>query len=191
MKKKITILFALPFLLLACNNEGKDSVEQADSANRAAMDSSAGPQTIATDEESSGFLVKAADGGMSEVELGQLAQQKATHPDVKNFAAMMVSDHSAANDQVKSLATLRNVTLPATVSEDHKKHMDDLVKKNGNAFDKAYMNMMEDDHQKTIDLFENASNKVNDAEIKTFADNTLPKLRMHLDSVKAIRKRLK
>jgi putative membrane protein len=191
MKKRAFVLFALPLIVLACNNEASDSVDKADSANEAKLDSPSSRPGITTDAESTNFLVKAADGGMAEVALGEVAQQKATNSSVKQVASMMVTDHSSANGQVKSLAAQRNVTLPAVPGDDHQKKSDDLLKKSGADFDKSYMNTMIDDHQKTIDLFEDASGDVNDAEIKTFIDNTLPKLRMHLDSAKAIQKRLK
>jgi putative membrane protein len=190
MKRKTSLLFALPFMLLACNNEAKDSVEKADSANESKMDSTAG-NTITTDEETTNFLVKAANGGMAEVKLGELAQQKATTPKVKDYGAMLAHDHSAANDQVKTFAAQRNVTLPGMVGEDKQKVIDDLSKKTGKDFDRAYIKEMVDDHEKDIRMFEDASGKVNDAEVKTFVDNTLPKLRNHLDSAKAIQKMLK
>jgi putative membrane protein len=190
MKKSNFLLFALP-LMVACNNNASDSVEKADSANEAKMDSPSARPGITTDEESTNFLVKAADGGLAEVALSEQAQQKATNNSVKQFAQMMVNDHSGANTQVKSLAVQRNVTLPATPGSDHQGKIEDLSKKNGADFDRSYMNTMIDDHQKTIDLFEDASGDVKDAEVKTFIDNTLPKLRMHLDSAKAIQKRLK
>jgi putative membrane protein len=190
--KKRSIAFALPFLLLACNNEGKDSVEKADSANEAKMDSnSTTSQTLQTDEASSTFLVKAADGGLTEVRMGELGQQKASSSSVKNFATMMIHDHSGANDQVKSLAAQRNVTLPDAPAADNQKSVEDLAKKTGKDFDKSFMDAMVRDHEKTIDLFKDASSKANDADVKSFANNTLPKLQMHLDSAKAIRKMLK
>ena len=181
---------ALPFVLLACNNEAKDSVEQADSANKANMEDTA-RNGVVTDEATTDFLVKAADGGMAEVELGGLGQQKATNAKVKDFAAMMVHDHTMANDQVKTLASQRNVTLPATVSDENMKKKDDLSKKSGKDFDKAYMDAMVSDHEKTIDLFKSGAEKSNDADVKTFANNTLPKLQQHLDAAKEIQKTLK
>lgn len=188
MKKTFPIVVALSIFAFSCNNEASDSVEKADSANEAKADNN---QIPGADQASADFLVKAADGGMAEVECGQLAQSKATNAKVKSFASMMVNDHTGANAQVKSLAGARNITLPTSVSDEHKKAKDELSKKSGADFDKAYMDQMVDDHQKTINLFEKASGDVNDAEVKTFADNTLPKLRMHLDSAKAIRSSLK
>ena len=191
MKTKASVLVALPFLLLACNNEAKDSVEKADSANEAKLDSPSTRATITTDEETTNFLVKAANGGMAEVQLGDLAQQKATNQQVKDFGKMMVKDHNGVNEQVKSLAAQRNVTLPATISDDMKSHYDDLAKKSTKDFDKAYVDMMVKDHNEDIDLFEKSADRINDAEVKTFINNTLPKLRSHLEAIKSIQKSLK
>jgi putative membrane protein len=193
MKKVTMVLSAAAMILLAsCNNESKDSVEQADSANKANSDSAlTGTQTVATDAETSSFLVKAADGGMTEVQLGQLAQEKGNDPRVKDFGSMMVHDHSAVNDQVKALAAQRNVTLPDSVSDEHKKQIADLSKKTGKDFDKAYVSAMVKGHESTIDLFEKSADKSNDTDVKAFINNTLPKVKAHLDSVKAIQKSIR
>jgi putative membrane protein len=110
---------------------------------------------------------------------------------VKSFGTMMVNDHTASNNQVKTLATQRNVTLPVTPGEANQKLMEDLMKKTGADFDRSYMRAMIDDHEADIREFEKASATVNDIEVKNFIDNTLPILRRHLDSAKAIRKVLK
>ena len=193
MKKATAILCATALLIWGCNSsETKDSVEKADSTNKANMDtSSANKPTVSTDAETSGFLVKAADAGMAEVSMGQKAQSKAVNARVKGFAAMMVHDHSAANEKVKSFASSRNVMLPDSVSDDHKKMAEDLDKKTGKDFDKAYMDDMVKGHEKVVDMFEKANNNVNDPDVKTFINNTLPTIKAHLDSAKAIRKALK
>src|SRR5689334_22169975 len=102
MKKVTTVVLAATVLIYSCNSGTKDSVEKADSTNKAKMDSGSNmnsnttPQsnqpTITTDAASSAFLVKVADVGMAEVQAGQMAQQKAMSPSVKNFADMMVTD---------------------------------------------------------------------------------------------------
>ena len=191
MKKVTVVLFAMAIVTWACNNESTDSVETADSTNQANMDSSGSKPTVVTDEASSSFLVSAADGGMTEVQLGQMASEKGSNQKVKDFGGLMVHDHSAANDKVKALAAQRNVTLPDSVSTENRKLIDDLSKKTGRAFDKAYIDAMIKDHKADIDEFQEAGNKVNDADVKTFIDNTLPKLRMHLDSANAVKKALK
>ena len=192
MKTFPFVLFAMSLLTWACNNEAKDSVEKADSINKASIDSPAAQQpTVQADEETSSFLVKAANGGMTEVKLGEIAQQKGANQRVKDFGSMMVHDHSATNEKVKTLAAQRNVTLPAAVSDESQKDIDDCSKKTGREFDKAYMSDMVKKHQATIDMFEDAADKSKDADVKTFINNTLPKVREHLDSAKAIQKQLK
>lgn len=194
MKTTMSLLLVLSFFVWSCNNEAKDSVEKADSANSAKADSAdagTAQPAIVADKETSDFLVDAANGGMAEVKLGELGQQKATNQRVKDFAAMMIKDHTAANDEVKALATRRNVTLPSDVSDEKKKDYDDLNKKSGADFDKAYCAKLENEHEATIKMFKNAADKVNDAEVKTFITNTIPKLQHHLDSVKSIRKAIR
>lgn len=191
MKKTVLAFMSVAWVLCACNNEATDSVEQADSINKAKMNGDPNAPMISIDEASTSFLVDAANGGMAEVQLGEVAAQKASDPRVKAFGAMMVQDHRMANDKVKSLAGQRNVTLPDSVSNEKKKEMDDLVIKTSNDFDKAFMRQMVNDHESTISLFEKASDKVSDPEVKTFVENTLPKLRLHLDSTKAIQKMLR
>lgn len=195
MKKTTVLLLSLPFALLACNNNGKDSVEKADSANEAKMDTSNNNQnannTVAVDKSTADFMVEAADGGMTEVQAGRMAAQKATHPRVKAFGEMMVRDHSKVNDEMKSLAARKNVTLPATVSDDKQKMIDDYNKKSSKDFDKDYMDMMVKDHEKDVSKFEKASNDTKDADVKALIDKTLPTLRAHLDSAKAIQNSLK
>jgi putative membrane protein len=142
--------------------------------------------TMPVDKDDADFAVKAANGGMMEVQLGNYAQQNAVSKRVKDFGAMMVKDHTKANEELKSIAAAKNITLPTSIGNDAQKDMDDMMKKKGNDFDKAYMNMMLDDHKKDVKEFEKAAKDCKDAEIKTFAGKTLPVLLAHLDSTKAI-----
>ena len=194
--KKMSILLGLfatiGFGMTACNNSGKENVDTADSINkekRDVADTANNRVNVTTDKESSEFLVRVADAGMSEVEFTKLAEQKATTPEIKQFASMLWNDHTQLNQQVKQLAQERNITLPATTSEDHNKMMTDIQAKTGKAFDKAFIDKLIANHNKSIDLFDKAIKDVNDASVRTFADNTLPKLKMHRDSAQALEKK--
>jgi putative membrane protein len=99
---------------------------------------------------------------------------------------MLVTDHSKANDELKSIASSKSVTVPAAMMPAHQKHVDMLKAKSGADFDKAYMNMMLDDHKKDIADFKKASSNGTDSDIKNFAAKTLPVLQKHLDSAQAI-----
>jgi putative membrane protein len=131
------------------------------------------------------FLQKAAMDGLAEVELGRLAQQKAVHAEVKQFAARMVEDHGKANQELTRVASTNGVTLPTTLDKKHQKDVDKLSKLIGPDFDREYMKHMLKDHRKDVKEFrEHAkSRKPNDA--TRFAAATLPTLESHLLAAQA------
>jgi putative membrane protein len=126
-----------------------------------------------------------------EVELGKYAQQTAQNQRVKNFATMMVKDHSKANDELKALAAKKNITLPTVLDEKHMDKMNDIKEKRGADFDKEYIKEMVDDHDKDVDKFRKQAENGEDADIKAFAAKTLPVLITHQDSAKSIRDAIK
>lgn len=123
-----------------------------------------------------------------EVEAGRIAQQNAQSDRVKGFGSMMERDHSAANQELTSLASRHGITIPTTLPADMQKHLDDMRNMKGKAFDQHYMSMMLSDHKKDIGEFEKESNSGKDADLKSWASKTLPVLRTHLDSAQAINK---
>lgn len=205
--KPATIFICISFLI-ACNNPKStsstltDSTSSANAANTEMMhtdnasgdvqatDNTAAGSTT-TDSATSVFLQKAADGGLAEVVAGRMAEGKANDEGVKRFAAMMVNDHSGANQQLKDLARQRNISLPSEPSAEHKQKMHAVDQKEGKAFERAYMDMMVEDHRKTISLFRESSERSSDNPVKEFISATLPKLQMHLDSAIFIRNNLK
>jgi len=132
------------------------------------------------------FLKEAADGGMAEVELGQLASEKASSSDVKQFGQRMVEDHGKANNELKQLATEKHVDLPAEPSAKHKATKARLEKLSGDQFDKAYMADMLKDHKKDVAAFEKESSSATDPDIKSFATKTLPTLQAHLKQAQSL-----
>jgi putative membrane protein len=138
------------------------------------------------DSPDSSFLKNAAEGGMSEVELGQLAQQKATNPAVKDFGAMMVKDHSAANEKLKALAASKQVSLPDGSSVMQKATKTKLNMLSGDTFDKSYVKGMIEDHKTDIKEFQKEASEGKDPDAKAFAVATLPTLQSHLTKIQAI-----
>ena len=132
------------------------------------------------------FMKSAAEGGMSEVELGQLAQQKASNPAVRDFGAMMVKDHTAANDKLKALAASEQVTLPDSPSLMQKASKAKLNMLSGDSFDKSYVKGMIDDHKNDIKEFQNEISEGKDPQARAFASATLPTLQMHLQKIQSI-----
>ena len=124
-------------------------------------------------------MKKAAKGGMMEVAMGKVAEQKGQSEDVKSFGKRMVADHGKANDQLKKIAAQKNVKLPAkepsvTWSSD-----------------KAYMDMMVKDHEKDLAEFKEEANSGSDPDVKKFAEDTAKMVQEHLDLAKATQNKLK
>ena len=126
------------------------------------------------------FLNKAAEGGLMEVAAGKLAAQRALDPAVKSFGEKMVADHTAAHDMLKSLADSKQLSLPDSVSAQEHSALGRLEGLNGTEFDKAYAQMMVNDHVTDISEFEKEAQKGEDPDVKAFAQKTLPTLRHHL-----------
>jgi len=126
------------------------------------------------------FIMEAAQGGLAEVELGQMASSKAQSAEVKQFAQRMVTDHGKANEELKSLAQSKNMTLPTDVGAKHKATKERLEKLSGAQFDRAYMQDMLSDHQKDVNDFRKESQSGKDPEVKAWAAKTLPTLQEHL-----------
>jgi putative membrane protein len=122
----------------------------------------------------------AAQGGMAEVELGQLAQQNGQSQEVKDFGKKMVEDHSKANDQLKQLASQKGVSLPTDLDAKDKATKARLEKLKGPQFDQAYMKDMVTDHKKDVAEFEKESKSAKDPDVKSWAGQTLPTLQSHL-----------
>jgi putative membrane protein len=126
------------------------------------------------------FVDEAAQGGVAEVKLGELAQQKAQSPTVKQLASTIVSDHEAVNTQLQSLASTKGVKVPQQPSSAEQKEYDRLSKLSGSDFDRQYAEAMVKDHKKDIGEFGKVAKGKGDPDVKTFAAETLPKLQQHL-----------
>lgn len=132
------------------------------------------------------FLMEAAQGGMMEVKMGQLAVEKGQSPAVKEFGRRLVADHTKANEELKQIAQTKGVELPKASSKKHDKMIDHLSGLSGAEFDKAFVMHAVKDHQNDVKQFEKQSMKGDDTELKAFATKTLPTLREHLRMAKAL-----
>jgi len=125
------------------------------------------------------FAMDAAMGGMAEVQLGKLAAEKATNPDVKQFAQRMVDDHGKANDEFKTVASKESIDLPSSLDSKHQATIDRLSKLSGADFDKAYVKEMVKDHDMDVKEFQRESQNGQNASIRDFAAKTLPTVQEH------------
>ena len=127
------------------------------------------------------FIQEAAEGGMFEVQVAQLAASKATDPAVKDFANKLAHEHELANNELVQLANSKHVELPAAPPRGKRHDIEKLGKMNGAAFDREFVKEVGiKDHEKDIKKFEKAANDAKDPELKAWAQKTLPHLREHL-----------
>jgi putative membrane protein len=161
--KRVLALLALAFLLVAW-----------------------APLAALADSPDASFYKHAAQGGIAEVEAGNLAQQKSSNQKVKDFGAMMVKDHTAANDKLKALADSKSVSLPSTSSVRQMAAKAKLEVLSGETFDKSYIKGQVKAHQNTIALFRKEIASGQDPDAKAFAKETLPTVRSHLKAINAI-----
>ncbi len=149
------------------------------------------PETMPAKVNDKAFLKEAALGGMTEVELGKLATQKASNDAVKQFGQQMVDDHTKANDTLKQIATKESVNVPDSLDSKHQSRVDKLSKLSGAGFDKAYMKDQLKDHERDANDFKNEAQNGSDPNVQQFASQTLPILQQHLEKAKDLNKAMK
>jgi len=141
-----------------------------------------------TDEQ---FVLKASEAGLAEVNHGNLAAQKANNADVKQFGQRMVKDHTKANQELVDLADKQKFKVAQDMGEKHKAMQEKLSGLSGAAFDRHYMQHMVEGHEKVIALFKSEAKNGKDADLRTFAEKTLPTLQEHLKMARQIHDQLK
>ena len=181
------------WLFQACSSNTKNSstTDTTVVKDTTAKDTSSKMTAAPADTGDVKFAAEAASGGMTEVTLGKIAQDKGVNARVKKFGSMMVMDHSKANDSLKALAARKNITLPTAPNAKDQATIDKLSKLSGKAFDDAYVSDMIDDHKHDVKAFEDASKSLKDPDLKAFATKTLPVLKTHLDAINGIHDSMK
>jgi len=132
------------------------------------------------------FIDHVARDNEGEIELGKLAVQKAQSPEVKALAQRLVTDHSKANQQLKRLAQKESVSVPTGAGKEQKDLRAQLEKLNGAAFDRAFVDAEVKDHQNDITFYQNESNRLQDPQLRSFAQQTLPVLQEHLQMAERV-----
>ena len=149
-----------------------------------------GSKTMKSDSKKSNadskFMMMAATSGMNEIGLSNQALTKSSNDDVKQFAQKMIDDHTAAGDELKTLAADKNVALPSEMDAKHKAEMQKMSAATGNAFDMQYIKTMVADHEQAVAMFQKEADNGKDADAKAFAAKTLPTLKEHLEMAKSL-----
>jgi len=176
----------LVIFLNSCKNETKqeDPKEVAEDTNEAKFDS------IADKKDDSEYLVDIAEVNLAEIEIGKLAQQKSTNPEVKKFGKMLVDEHTKSAGEVSALAKSKNFTLPTSLTEEGQEEYKKLNEKSGLDFDKKFADMMIDGHEKAIEKLQKATKDAKDQDIKLWASNNIAPLTAHLEHAKLLKQDL-
>lgn len=172
----------------SCKQEPKpeDTKEVAEDQNEVKFD-----DTNEAKEDDSEYLVAAAEKDLQEIEIGKLAKEKGTDPEVKKFGQMLIDDHTKASATTKPLAEKKNISLPASITEKGKEHYNDLNdEKAGKDFDSKFSDMMVEGHEDAISKFEDASKNAKDPEIRAWAESMLPTLKGHLEHAKMLKEKI-
>ena len=178
-------------LLAGCTNNDDSALDDTaatapgDEAMPPAYDDPATTGTDAGATADAGFYQQAMQGNRKEIAAGELAQQQAQDEAVKDYARMMVSDHTAMERQLAEAAGIADAAAPAPDAS----ATADLEGKTGADFDRAYIDMMVADHEKTVALFEDAAQNAASEQARSLAANALPKLREHLERARELQQR--
>ncbi|HEY2342627.1 MAG TPA: DUF4142 domain-containing protein [Chthoniobacteraceae bacterium] len=152
----------------------------------------AGGAALAADlsRSDASFIKSAYQDGLGEVKLGEMGQSKTANADVKAFASQMVTDHTAANTELKGLADSKKVDLPSdpTLVEQGKEKL--LDAKTGADFDKAFADKMVSDHKSAVSAFEKAASEAKDTDVKNLAAKILPTLKSHLSMAESLKNKV-
>lgn len=184
-----TILFTVLLVISAAcskeNRHGANSQDEAPDSDTSILDQNdiVRDKPVPANHQSTGdndFVIKAADGGLLEVQLAQLAKQKGTTKPVKDFAQTMIVDHGKANNELKMLAGKLNIAIPDSLSEKSLQVHNHLAQKKGVDFDIAYIKMMVSEHQQTIVKFREASGTLQSQELRDWVAGKIPTLEHHL-----------
>jgi putative membrane protein len=193
MKHSLIFLLALALISLGCSGNEKaatrdnNSAQPASSANSAASTASSNAATGNSDQT---FLQDAIKGNRAEITLGKMVTAKTKDPSVKQFAQMMVKDHTVALSQLQQLAQQKNITVPEGIPDDAQQLQSKLQNATGKQFDKDYMDGMVQDHQKDVQDFQNASQNAKDPDVKQLASKLTPTLEHHLQKAQRIDQKL-
>lgn len=182
--------FTSSLLIASCGSnetthtETEDTKEVAKEQNEQKFDST----DVKADAD---FAVKVADAGMLEVELGKLALKNASSPKVKEYAQMMIDDHTKSNAELTEAARKKNISLPTGMSEKCQKKYSDLAEKKGKDFDKDYMSAMVDGHEEVLDEMNKQAEKGKDADLRAWAQGKVDVIKHHLETAKSTKDLIK
>ena len=193
MRQSLLALLILGLMSVGCTSTNKASTpDTAAQPNSGATSSSAASSSSSpSSNPDQDFVTQAAQGNSAEVELGKIVAAKSKDPNVKQFAQMMVKDHTTALNELQELAQTKNLNFNDDLPDDAKSLQQKLSSDTGKQLDKDYMDGMVEDHQKDVQEFTDKSQNAKDPDVKQWASKTLPTLQKHLEKAQQIDAKLK
>ena len=134
------------------------------------------------------FINTASQAGVEEIKFAQLAETQSHSARVKKFAMQMVTDHTAANEKLTALAQQKGITPTTTTDTAHDQMYTQLQGEHGRTFDRDYLAGQIKDHQMVADAMQTEIQSGTDADVKSFAQMTLPTIQQHLEMAQALAK---
>ncbi|HSH67369.1 MAG TPA: DUF4142 domain-containing protein [Bacteroidia bacterium] len=142
-------------------------------------------------EKNAQFVVDAYSDGLMEIEMSKFAKEKSSSEDVKSLANEMIEAHTKVNAELKEIADQKHIMVAEGLTEDQRDKLNKGMKKEGIDVDEFYSENLVSTHKDAIDLFEKASDKEEDADLKNFFSSKLPELRQHLEKAEALENKVK
>jgi putative membrane protein len=181
MKHSLFALLVLGLISVGCTNTNKASTP-----DTTAQPNSGAAASSPSNNSDQDFVTKAAQGNSAEVALGKIVATKSKDPNVKQFAQMMVKDHTTALNELQELAQTKNLNFNDDLPDDAKALQTKLSSDTGKQLDKDYMDGIVEDHQKDVQEFTDQLQKAKDPDVKQWASKTLPTLQKHLEKAQQI-----
>ncbi|MGK7389064.1 MAG: DUF4142 domain-containing protein [Candidatus Cyclobacteriaceae bacterium M2_1C_046] len=190
MKKLFLLTSLLGMCLIIFSCDTGTQTEEAEEDTLFEEELGAEDATLEVEDETHQFLVNTTSSSKLEVQLGQLAADKAQNEEVKDIAQQLVEEHKNANDKLQNVAQQLDFNIPEMMKEEHREKVEELQNVSGNEFDSKYIGMVIDLHNKDIDKFQNMQDKVEVQELKDWIGQTLPKLKDHKQRAEQIQQNI-
>jgi putative membrane protein len=141
---------------------------------------------VTPNKKAADYVNKASIGDMFEIESSKVAQEKSNNQSIKDFAAMMVKDHTDSSQKIKDAAAKSNLQPASALDKSHGKMLDDLKKASAEKFDKLYLDDQGKAHREALTLHRNYAKSGDNADLKSAAAQIAPVVQQHLDHLKAL-----
>jgi len=180
MRKLLLVVIVFTVISFGCTStETTTNTNSNTNVNSTAAVSPAAAPVRAERQDDNTFATTVAQNGMAEIALAKMAAQKSKNADVKNFAQRVVTDHTKVGDDLKKIAVTKKITMPTDVKPAQKETHDRFMTLSGAEFDREFMKLMAENHDKSVTSFQGEANNGSDADLKAFASKTLPTLQEH------------